>query len=315
MNLLQNTLWERCRMLESWIRSITSPGMAGWTVWVMRGLCVLVVVVGCVLAAYGASLPRLPGPVTLVWFVMAVTISLYLGQVFHTASRRVAQRARDLEAERVYDAIRTGTQTGAFILYLRPFASTDALADQRVSAVRMGQSGLVIGADRLEFEGDIQSSVGRYAPMIALGEPLEHEGAGRIAVPEGQWQTSIEALMDAAALILLLPSPRAGTLWEIDQLIANGHLAKTLIIDPPNHRSSRDDYDPVTEWCGVQIAFAQRGLALPDDHREGHILTFPMGKGLVTHIPGGLDLAARLGAIVKERLDQHGTGPGASAPA
>ncbi|MEM0986858.1 MAG: hypothetical protein AAGJ32_11470 [Pseudomonadota bacterium] len=288
-------------MLTTLIQSTPSRRQTRLLAWAFRVGCVAVIALGGILSAYGAGRPTLPGWATLALFTGLLLLGLLGGQWFHDAARKTEQHRRDLRARDVFDAVRTGTQTEPFILYLRPFVSTDALAGRRLTAVRVGR-GMVVNEDRLEIESEIEAALRPIAPLVALGQPLEHEGAGRIAVPETQWQDAIAALMQQAALIILLPSPRNGTLWEIDQLIDGGYLAKTLILDPPNYGSSRPDYDPETEWQAVQVAFAQRGLAVPEDHREGLVLHFPAGARTPERYPVGLDAARSVGAIVRRKL-------------
>ncbi|MEM7767082.1 MAG: hypothetical protein AAF253_06300 [Pseudomonadota bacterium] len=293
-------------MLKARIQSVTRPRRAQVLKWVMRAASAVLVSAGAVAAAYGAGRPGLLGWTSLPLFIGLLLAGLIAGQFFHFAARKFDQHARDLGAAERFAALRTGTATGPYILYLRPFASTDAIADQRVTAVRVGRSGIIVNTDRLEIETEIEAALRSTAPLLALGQPLEHEGAGRIAVPEDLWQDAIDLLMDQASLIILLPSPRDGTLWEVDHLIARGHLDKTLILDPPNHGSSRPDYDPEAEWRAVQTAFAQRGLALPDDHRDGLVMHFPPGARQPDCFPVRLDAARTLSAIVRRKLAEAG---------
>jgi len=293
-------------MLNRWIRSRSTPAGSRSLAWLLRLACVGILVLGSVLAAALAARADVPGWATLAGFTALLVASLMLAQAVLEGARSAGQHARDLRAAEIFDAVRTGRPAGPFILYLRPFASTDAIAAHRLRAIPVGRSGLVVHEDRLEIEGEIARALPRNAPLVALGQPLEHHGAGRIAVPDSQWQAAIEALMDAASLVLLLPSPREGTLWEVDRLIAGGHLGKTLILDPPNHGASRPDYDPAAEWQGVQTAFARRGYGLPDDHRTGLLLSYAPGERAPRREPLGLDAARTLGAIVRRRLAEPG---------
>ncbi len=295
-------------MLRTAIATLPTPRRSRIIAWMLRLGAVVSIGLGTGFAVWGAGRPDLPGWATLLAFTGALAVGLLTAQACIDGARLADQHRRDLVAADLFHAIRTGRPVPPFILYLRPFASTDAIAHQHIRAIPVGQTGLVVDADRLEFEGEIEAALRGTAPLVALGRPLEHIGAGRIAVPDSHWKAAIEALMRAAALILLLPSPRTGTLWEIDQLIAGGHLARTLILDPPDHGSTRADYDPEAEWRAMQTAFARRGYGLPDDSRTGLVLRFHPGRAAPEQVRHGLDGTHALGAIVRQTLAKTAAG-------
>lgn len=195
------------------------------------------------------------------------------------------QNARDLEAQAILDAINAGQTPPPYVLYLRPFASTGRInmtdhagAPTAMLAVNTPTHG---PSERLELERQIQRSTGGIGPLIALGAPVEHLGAGRIQAPDSDWRAVIIALMRHARLILLLPSSRDGTLWEIGTLFDNNLIARTILIDPPNVERRRIErlYDHAVEWADIQSAFADRGYHLPDETKDGALIHFdPLTK-------------------------------------
>ena len=129
---------------------------------------------------------------------------------------------------------------------------------------------LALGTDRLEFEAEVERALRPIGPLVALGKPLEHMGAGRIRVGDHEWRDAVERLMDAAELIVLLPSSRPGTTWEVRTLLSEGRLVKTIVVDPPDDLGADDaTYDPSEEWAEVRRAFAAEGFSLPPDDSEG----------------------------------------------
>ena len=185
----------------------------------------------------------------------------------------------DSKAAHIHEALAQGGDVEPFVLYLRPFASTDQISvtNTRISEVRvgMGPTGFVAMEERLEFEAEIEKALRKTGPVVALGRPLEHVGAGRVLVDDSEWQAEIKRLMQAAVFVVLLPSPREGTLWEVEQIIDLGLLPRTIIIDPPDAPDPAvQSYDPSAEWENMRMIFARRGFYLPEDDREGQLVWF-----------------------------------------
>ena len=134
-------------------------------------------------------------------------------------------------------------------------------------AIPFGDGSMLIVWDGMPYRWD-------GGPLVALGEPMEHVGAGRIRIGEDQWRDAVKLLSDHAALIILLPSSRPGTLWEVERLLESGLIARTIIVDPPNAAGGKNHYDQGSEWAQVRAAFAQRGYVMPKDSRVGQLLYF-----------------------------------------
>ncbi len=170
-------------------------------------------------------------------------------------------------------------------LYLRPFASTNIY---QVNPYRrqLFSTEMFDTSEHDDIERYAATGLIKCGTFVALGQPGEHLGAGRVLIPEDGWQTEILNLANAATLILLLPSHRSGTLWEIEQLIANGHLNKTAFIMPPldDFIWKAEKLDVADEWRRTQEACNGLGLALPDASFGGALFRFVDGK--VTVIEG-----------------------------
>ena len=240
----------------------------------------LALLVSTLVAVYCAGRPAIPGWAALSAFIGFTSLGIVLAQIFYDLEGWFEQKGRDLEAARVWQRIQDGRPTKPFVLYLRPFISTNQIAaeDFKLAPVRSAPGGpvhLAPAMERVEFEEEVEQALRRIGPVIALGKPLEHMGAGRIEVTDKVWQDAIGRLMDEATLVVLLPSPRPGTSWEIERLISSGHLQKTILIDPPNEAGSSDaSYDPVEEWAGVRESFSGKGYQLPEDAPEGQLIWF-----------------------------------------
>ena len=235
-------------------------------------------------AIYVASRPEISGWVALLSFIGITAFGVILGQACYDIEGWLDQRRRDMVAARIWDALSQGDKPQDFVLYLRPFISTNQITETKheivmVRATQGAPTFFAPVADRMEFEEEIEQAMRPIGPLVALGRPLEHMGAGRIRVSDDIWQEAIGKLMDEAALIVLLPSPRPGTSWEVERVLSSGALARTILIDPPNEKGSDDsEYDPVKEWAGVRSSFEAHGYKLPHDDADGLLIHFGEAK-------------------------------------
>jgi hypothetical protein len=198
---------------------------------------------------------------------------------------------RDKAAQQILDRIERAEEA-AFVLYLRPFATTGA-----ITASFNDVEGTT------EFEAFMRRTVDKSAPLVALGLPSDtKEGAGRIRVEDADWQRIAMKLMLAAKAIIVLPGPQEGTIWEIDNILANDDLrAKSVFVRPP---SAGDDY--YFGWNVLQVRLGSLGHQFPECpfdpaaivmHRAGaqkRQLTLPIGEdkmlaAIKELVPGSLD--------------------------
>ncbi len=246
-------------------------------------LCAAVVAYALTAATFGvfdaATVPGLVGAIVL--GALGVSLFAEWGELY-------GQHARDLMAQAIFESVRRGKPDSAYSLYLRPFVSTDAISETQLAPA--GGVGLgALSSERFELEAQIERAVRSIGPLIALGAPLEHIGAGRVAVSEGQWREAIRLLMSNASLIIMLPSSRAGTLEEIAMILDSDLISRTIIVDPPNLASARR-FDQAHEWAAVQGAFVKYGFELPDDSHSGMLVYF--GRGRKPQLREHLDIDA-----------------------
>lgn len=161
-----------------------------------------------------------------------------------------------------------------FGLYLRPFVTTNA-----------------IPLGRIDLETILAYSFAPIMPIVALGQPGEHIGAGRIQTTDDRWQHEISRMLDRAALILCIPSARPGTLWELEQLKARALLGKTVFIMPRNFMLDANSYQTFDwlyfsdEWGEAVRAAAGIGLCLPRFFRKGLLFKLRTDGRLASHAP------------------------------
>lgn len=227
--------------------------------------------------------------------------------LFARVAELYGQRARDLEAEAIFQAVRAGRPAPPYSLYLRPFASTDSIEDYG-AAIAVPGAGLALSGERFELEAQVERATRRLGRLIGLGGQVEHIGAGRVTVGERAWREAIRTLMENARIIVMLPGARQGTLEEIEMVLGADLVRKTVFLDPPNLGASKR-FDHAGEWKKVQAAFAAKGFELPDEDRRGSLLFYGREKAPALrerlHIDADDHIERLFGRVVK-LLKTHG---------
>ena len=209
---------------------------------------------------------------------VVVVIVLGLGfLLLGTWSRRrlinLQQARNDLTAQRIMSELRANPEApvAEFFLYLRAFETTGRLRVPLYLRLRK----LSVGLNQLvtnDVESYVSNAVRGVAPLIALGRPGEAIGAGRIVTEDANWMADIVTLMKRAKGILLVPSSRPGTLWEIETLKHEGLLNKVIFIMPPRTKGRLDTRE---RWEVARQALNSYGLQAPEHHEQG--LLFEVG--------------------------------------
>jgi hypothetical protein len=185
--------------------------------------------------------------------------------------RRRLQKMWQAENDRVAAGVQArlaanaGARVPEFYLYLRAFETTGRLNVPlflRLRKLSIGFNSLVTN----DLESYVSQAIGRVGPLVALGHPGETIGAGRILTGEEHWRTDIVTLMKRAKGILLVPSDRPGTLWEIDTLKQEGLLGHVIFVMPPR---SKGQHDTKERWESTRQTLRDRGLETPDYDERG----------------------------------------------
>lgn len=129
-------------------------------------------------------------------------------------------------------------------------------------------------------EQELADALAHVGPVIAIGKPgeqLPELGAARLYVPHDSWQARVNALLDAAALVVLRVGSSPGVRWEIEQTLARVPPARRLFVllgSPAvldagaallgpmiGHHLSWPDL-PRTRWQQAQVALGLRPRVL-----------------------------------------------------
>ena len=182
--------------------------------------------------------------------------------------RHLSQSESDELAQRILIAVREDKPAERpYFLYLRAFETTRRL---RTPLFLLELS--TFGLSRLfnsELEGFVSSAVRKSGPLIALGHPGENFGAGRVGTSDETWMNDLTKLSQRARGILLIPSHRPGTLWEIEHVRKTGLLSRTVFVMPPESRK----FSWRSHWSQARQAMGSLGSALPEYEELGMMFT------------------------------------------
>jgi hypothetical protein len=203
--------------------------------------------------------------------------------------RRVARyrlRDRDAAARRVLEALRRqDVPAPAFRLFLRPFVVYHREGGllggkrgrnrygQRTASVVERLAETLFGSPEDHLEEAIAKGFHRdEMPLVALGD-ARNLGGGRIEVSDREWRAAALLLMRHAHQIIIIPSYRAGTLWEMEQILELDAVGRTICVMPP-HYHRRDE----EEWAEVARTLIPIGIDLPPYQRRDALLFFPLER-------------------------------------
>jgi len=195
--------------------------------------------------------------------------------VYHRM-RRIGQKQRNSYAHCIFNAVRSG-EIQSFGIFLRPFYTTDRI---RVRVPASYQGGNVT----YFLEDQLVAALKKTIPIVALGR-LDEAGVGRI-LTDDDWQHVAFSLIDHASLIICIPSMRCGTKRELDYIMHNGFLRRTIFLMPPDDRILFKFKTLREDWRAVSDYMASNGINLPE------------------YLPAGLLFSINAkGEYIKEKLD------------
>jgi hypothetical protein len=234
------------------------------------------------------------------WSFSKVALGVILFAVFALVRRLVlqvettaVQRARDRKAVEIMEAVLA--QAGPrYLLYLRPFFLTRRMD---LKNPKHGTFPTMVSfyseGEKLDFETMLERAARKLGPLLALGQPGEMIGAGRLAADDEHWKARFAALASAADCIFVIPSHTTGCTWEITWLREHALLSKAVFIMPPQ-LDKKIDIERC--WKQAETALAESGIHLPVYHCSGLLFTLhPTGSVAATReIGDGAQLRVKL---------------------
>jgi hypothetical protein len=189
--------------------------------------------------------------------------------------RQLRQAESDALAEKILREVREGQPPSKpYFLYLRAFETT-----KHLMAPLFLLDLATFGLNRLwsgELESFLSGALRKTGPLIALGHPGENLGAGRAITTDEAWKDDIAKLAGGAGGILLIPSHRPGTVWEIEHLEKADLLSRTVFVMPPESRR----FNWRSHWSQARKAMGTLGAALPEYEELGMVFRLDAVEGV-----------------------------------
>lgn len=177
------------------------------------------------------------------------------------------QRWRDDKARNIVQAARDRQRLAIpYILYLRSFSTTGKLAITGRSGC-LAPWGTFTGTttEIVELESVLVDSFWGFAPVVALGTPREHFGAGRESVTDDEWEGIVEFLAVEADTILMLPGITSGLEKEYSIIKRHDLMPRTVFVMPPSGINHKDSWERASDFARLQVgvdfpAYKKQGL-------------------------------------------------------
>lgn len=202
--------------------------------------------------------------------LMLIVVFGFVGLLVRAAETGAVQRARDRKAAEIMEAVLAHAGP-RYLLYLRPFFLTRRM---NLKNPKHGSFPTMVTyyseGKKLDFETMLERAARKLGPLLALGQPGEMIGAGRLAVDDEHWKARFEALALSADCIFVIPSNTTGCTWEIAWLREHAFLSKVVFIMPPQ-LDKKINIERC--WKQTEAALAGSGIHLPVYHRSGLLFT------------------------------------------
>jgi hypothetical protein len=170
--------------------------------------------------------------------------------------------------------------TGTTVLFIRPFAldkwqgfrnpRRDTAAAYFVPLYSMTV------ADSVTLDEALRHHLQPEVELVAIGQQGDALGATRFETTEEDWQTWFRDLATRARGIVVFPSGKPGTRWEMGEICSSpDFLQKTVFLMPPN---GYHHVDPESTPENLRALLLAHGCELPADVGPGEGVVFDASK-------------------------------------
>jgi hypothetical protein len=201
--------------------------------WLYRGAGALVTIALPLLGTLGLDVGKLPESISV---IAALSILAGWGggiwYFFHKARAALEPKASDAFL----------SEGRAPIVLCRSFVDDDLLLEQAVERISGDREDKQVATRHLQhgglvrYEQVMEKQAWNYGPLITVGEPgviRRGTGALRDHFADHEWQKQVDNWMTDAKFVMVTVNSTPGLRWEIANILAKGHLAKTIFLIPP----------------------------------------------------------------------------------
>jgi hypothetical protein len=164
-----------------------------------------------------------------------------------------------------------GTEPRRGLLFLRAF-DDDQVQLPPPQMTWLGRL-LEIGQRRQSLDALLLEEGTQYGPVVALGnpnDPIPPYGAARGYFQQEDWQKGVSALASDSQIIVMCLEGSAGIWWEVDNIVAELHFAKTLFLLRPKYMQKHSNAQ-FLEKIGTRIPRLVKSLTNTADGTTGSV--------------------------------------------
>jgi hypothetical protein len=202
-------------------------------------------------------------------FMLAITLGIILvlavGPIWAHYLGRFGTRIARAQMRRSLEQVQ-GADTRSPILFLRSFSDDQVRIPPR-STTRCGhfEQWLLDGSSRSVSLDHLLLQEGTvHGPTVALGKPDDPAppyGVSRGYFEHSDWQAAVTRLCEDAQAIVLVIDQSEGLAWEIEFVLSQGHVGKTLFLLRPDDVGTSAGIEMMTailERTGASVVLDER---------------------------------------------------------
>jgi hypothetical protein len=178
------------------------------------------------------------------WILAAVGASLFWLASTFKGDVDTLQSRRNAVAQQIVEQAAAGIENAkSFILYLRSFSVSGQLTVTSHDPLWLRLASVPGSAPEIvETETALVQALDQFAPTVALDRAARYFGAGRVVIPDDQWEPTVLRLMEDADTILVVPGVSSGLAKEFSLLRTGNFISRVIFVMPPCDKGDVDTW-------------------------------------------------------------------------
>ena len=187
---------------------------------------------------------------------------------------KINQNIRDRFAQNLLDASKNSDNLENYSLYLSHFFKKEPFQIE----LKGLQHKVEIEEQYNNVECLITETLEFITPLVSAGYRDNHLGAGKVQISESEWHTDLFFLAKNALFLIAIPFGASGIKKELEWILENKFLTKTIFIMPP---ISLHQDEARNLWENVVISYADFGFDIPEYDSDGLLFAYNSNKEIM----------------------------------
>lgn len=208
-------------------------------------------------------------------FLFLITF-LFLGIrfLYSIILNKINQNVRDRFAQNLLDASKKSDNLENYSFYLSYFFKKEPFQIE----LKVVQHKIEIEEQYNNVECMIAETLEFITPLVSAGHRGNYSGAGKMQISESEWDKDLYLLAKNALFLIVIPFGSLGTKKELEWILENKLLTKTIFIMPP---ISLHQGEAINLWENVVISYADFGFAIPEYDSDGLLFAYNSNKEIM----------------------------------